>query len=178
MTSSRFDIADWSADAALTEGVLTRRFLAFCLDGILVTVLCAVLWVLLGTFGILTLGLGLPLLGLVPLIPLAYNWLSLLGGSSATPGQAMAGLRVRRDEDLGPPSPLQALVWSLGLVLTCSLGFIWFAVALITVRHRALHDLVSGLVVVRARALSASPTPPLTASRPAWNTGRGGPAFE
>ena len=178
MSYSRFDTADWSEEAALTEGVLVRRFGAFIVDGVIVTILCAVLWVLLGTFGILTLGLGMPLLGLIPFVPFAYNWLTLLGGVSATPGQAMMGLRVRRDEDLGPPSPLQALAWSIGFVLTCGLGFIWFAVALVTVRHRAIHDLVSGLVVVRARSTSS-----LTGSRPAWKTGDwksggGGRAFE
>ena len=174
MSYSRFDIDDWSGDAALTEGVLTRRFLAFLIDGLLLTFLCGALWVVFGTFGVLTLGLGLPLLGLIPLVPIAYNWLSLVGGASATPGQALLGLRVRRDDDLGRPSGLQALVWSIGFAITVGLGFIWFAVALVTVRHRALHDLISGLVVVRARAL----TSPLTEPRAGWNVDRGGPAFE
>lgn len=174
MSYSRFDIADWSEEAALTEGVLTRRVLAFLVDGFLLTCLCGALWVVLGLFGILTLGLGLPLLGLIPVVPILYNWLSILGRTSATPGQALLGLRVRRDEDLGPPTGLQALIWSIGFAITCTLGFIWFAVALVTVRHRALHDLVSDLVVVRARGLTST----LTGPPPAWKTGRGGPAFE
>jgi uncharacterized RDD family membrane protein YckC len=173
LSHSRFDIADWSDEAALTEGVLTRRLVAFLIDGVLVTLLCWVLFAVLVLFGVLTLGLGLPLLSLIPLVPIAYNWLSLLRRASATPGQALLGLRVRRDADLGPPSGLQALAWSLGFTVTCGLGFIWFAVALVTVRHRALHDLVSGLVVVRAGATSA-----LTGPGRAWKTGAGGPAFE
>lgn len=174
MSYSRFEIGDWSAEAGLTEGVLTRRVFAFLIDGLLVTVICAALWVVLGIFGVMTLGLGLPLLGLIPLVPIAYNWLALMGRSSATPGQALLGLRVRRDEDLGQPSGLQALVWSLGFVITCSLGFIWFAIALVTIRHRALHDLISGLTVVRSRAVTSA----LTEPRAAWKDGRGGAAFE
>jgi uncharacterized RDD family membrane protein YckC len=177
MSGTRFEM-DW-ADAALTRGVLVRRFVAFLVDGLLLSVLCATLWVLLGTFGVLTLGLGLPLLGLIPIVPLLYNWLSVASRASATPGQALMGLRVRRDEDLGPPTGLQGLIWSVGFAITVSLGAIWFAIAFITVRHRTLHDLVSGLVVVRTRALDgAIDAETLTRRRATWNTGDGGPAFE
>ena len=178
MNTTRFDFGDWSEEAALTDGVLTRRVLAFLVDGILLAIIGAVLFVVLGLFGLLTLGLGLPLLGLIPLVPTAYTWLFLVSGLSATPGQSLLGLAVRRDEDLGPPTSLQALVWSIGFALTCSLGFIWFAVALVTVRHRALHDLVADLVVVRARAVPGGSKSTLTATRPRWKTGGGGPAFE
>lgn len=172
MSASRFDFgpADWSADASLTDGVMVRRVFAFLIDGFVLSVICALLWVMLGAFGVLTLGLGLPLLGLIPLVPFLYNWLSLLTASSATPGQAILGLRVRRDADLGQPGGLQALVWAIGFTVTVSLGVIWFAVALITVRHRTLHDLVSGLVVVRAEAL--------TRVGVTWKSARRGPAFE
>ncbi len=153
----------------LAEGVLGRRVAAFVIDGLLCTALLAVLWLLLLTFGLLTLGLGLPLLGVLPAVPFLYNWLSLASPLSATPGQRAAGLVVRRDADLAPPTPLEALIWTAGFVVTISLGAIWFAAALVTVRHRTLHDIVSGLVVVRrsrlpTRALTATPRP-LNAAR-------------
>jgi uncharacterized RDD family membrane protein YckC len=105
-------------------------------------------------FGVLTLGLGWHLFGVLPLIPLAYNWLFLCSGLSATPGMAMMGLVVRRNEDLGPPLPLQALAFTVLFYVTLALGWIWLGVALLTVRHRTFHDMLSGLVVVRSRALT------------------------
>lgn len=154
---------------ALAQGVLTRRVLAFVVDGLLCTAVIAVLWVMLLGFGLLTLGLGLPLLGLLPAVPFLYNWLSLCSPLSATPGQRLLGLVVRRDADLGPPTPLEALIWTVGFVVTISLGAVWFAAALITVRHRALHDIAAGLCVVRRQALTARPV--------AVNAGGGNPEY-
>ncbi len=160
-------------DEILTRGVLWRRVAAFILDGVFVAVLCAGLWVLLLMFGLLTLGLGLPLLGVLPAVPLFYNWLSIASGAAATPGQALMGLTVRRDSDLAPPSGLEALVWTLGFIVTMALGAIWFAVALLTNQHRTLHDLVSGLVVVRRRALREA----LTGPGMVWDAPAGGSRY-
>jgi uncharacterized RDD family membrane protein YckC len=60
---------------------------------------------------------------------------------------------VRRDDDLLPPTMAQAIVWTLGLFVTMCAGVVWVLVALITARHRTLHDLAAGLVVTRARSL-------------------------
>ncbi len=157
------------AGDALIHGVLSRRVFAFVLDGLMIACLCGVLWLLLLVFGLLTLGLGLPLLGLVPFVPLLYNWLSVASSLSATPGQRIMGLVVRRDADLGAPTPLEALIWTAGFVVTISLGGVWFGFALLTVRHRTLHDIVSGLVVVRRKALTARPA--------FWDVSRGGPHY-
>jgi uncharacterized RDD family membrane protein YckC len=153
----------------LTEGVLGRRILAFLVDAVLVTVLCGALFVVLLALGLLTLGLSMPLLGLLPCVPVAYNWLSLASPLQATPGQRLLGLVVVRAADLAPPTVLEALVWTVGFVVTVSLGAIWLAVALVAPRHRTLHDIVSGLVVVRSRAL--------TAPAPVWNPPSGGPSY-
>lgn len=160
-------------DEALTRGVLSRRVAAFILDGIFVAILCAGLWVLLLMFGLLTLGLGLPLLGVLPAVPLFYNWLSIASGAAATPGQALMGLTVRRDADLAPPSAFEALVWTLGFIVTMALGVIWFAIAVLTHQHRTLHDLVSGLVVVRRRVLRET----LTGPGIVWDAPAGGSRY-
>ncbi len=145
-------------DARLTEGVMFRRIWAWLIDFLLVAGIVAMLWVVLVGFGLLTLGLGLPLLGLLPIVPLAYHILFVAGARSATPGQTMMDLVVRRDQDLGRPSLLQAILFTAGLWLTLGAGVIWLAAALLTTRNRTLHDLVSGVVVVRSRALSGTLT--------------------
>ena len=148
-------------DEVLTRGVLLRRLVAWVFDLVLIgLLLCVAWWVLLG-FGLMTLGLGLPLLALLPLVPFCYHLLFLAGPLAATPGQALMGLVVLRNDDFARPMPLQAVVSTLCFYLTIALGVIWLAVAALTVRRRTLHDMLAGLVVVRRRAL----TPP----GPAWN---------
>ena len=44
----------------------------------------------------------------------------------------------------------------VGFYVTLALGAVWLVVALLTTRHRTLHDLLSGLVVVRRARADAS----------------------
>ena len=165
---------DW-----LTQGVPTRRVLAFLVDLLLIAVIVATLWAAMFVFGVLTLGLGFPLLGLMPAVPPLYHYLFLASPLSATPGQVLLGLVVRRDSDLGRPDLLEALVSVVGFYVTLALGAVLLVVALVTKRRRTLHDLASGLVVVRADSLSAFAPPPrpepLTPEQAAWNMRQGGP---
>jgi uncharacterized RDD family membrane protein YckC len=141
-------------DVWLTEGVLTRRVFAWLIDALLIGLILAALWFVLLLFGLLTLGLGLPLLGVLPFVPFCYHLLFVAGPASATPGQQALGLVVRRDDDLGRPTPVQAFVFTLVFYLTLAATGLLLLFALFTVRRRTLHDLASGLVVVRARALT------------------------
>lgn len=152
-------------DDLLTRGVLLRRVLAWVLDVMLIGILCWALWFGLAVFAVITFGLGAPLLAGISTIPALYMWLGLISGLQATPGQAAFGLIVVRDDDLGPPSALQALLCVVGYYITMALGVIWVAVALLTARRRTLHDMISGLVVVRRRAFEN----PLTPSGLGWN---------
>ena len=149
-------------EPALLRDVLGRRVLAFLVDALLLAVICGAAWALLFGVGVLTLGLGFPLLALLPAVPPLYNWLSLLSPGAATPGQALLGLTVRHDADLARPTAPQALVWAIGFYVTMALGVVWLLAALFTERHRTLHDIVAGLVVVRSRAL--------TNDAAVWNT--------
>jgi uncharacterized RDD family membrane protein YckC len=147
-------------DELLTEGVMSRRVAAWFIDALLIGLLVAVLWFILFLFGLLTLGLGFGALGILPFVPFAYSVLWLLSSASATPGQRMFGLTVRRDDDLGPPTLLQALIFTLIYDLTLAFTGLLLLVALFTTRHRTLHDMASGLVVVRARRLDMLTPPP------------------
>ena len=140
---------DW-----ITAGVMTRRIVAWLLDVLLVGLILAVLWFMLLLFGVLTLGIGMPVLGVLPFVPFCYHLFFVAGPPSATPGQQALGLAVRRNDDLGPPSFAQAFVYTLVFYLTLATTGLLLLVALFTMRHRTLHDLASGLVVVRARALT------------------------
>jgi uncharacterized RDD family membrane protein YckC len=142
-------------DEFLTAGVMSRRCVAWVIDVLLIAMLIWVLWWILVMFGLLTLGLGFGAMSILPFVPFCYHFFSLLGVASATPGQRIMGLIVRRNDDFGPPTGLQAFLAVLLFYLTMATSGLLLLVALFTVRHRTLHDLVSGLVVVRVQALTA-----------------------
>ena len=145
--------APFPDDTWLTDGVRTRRVFAWFIDLLLIGLILVAFWFALLLFGLLTLGLGFPLMGILPFIPFCYHFL-FVAGSSATPGQQALGLIVRRDDDLGPPTALQALIYTLVFYLTLALTGLLLLISLFTVRKRTLHDIASGLVVVRTRALT------------------------
>ncbi len=141
-------------DDLMFRGVLSRRGVSWCIDAVLLGVALAALHVALLAVGLLTFGLGLPLLAALPAVPFLYTWLCV-ASFAATPGQALAGLSVRSDATLEPPDGLQALLYTAGYWLTLASGGLLLAVALVTPRHRALHDMLGGVVVARADALAA-----------------------
>jgi uncharacterized RDD family membrane protein YckC len=130
------------------RGVLSRRAGAFLVDSLLIG-LCgwaAALGILL--FGIVTLGFGFLLFHMIPLFPFIYYTLLLPAGG--TVGQRLFGIGLRDDTDLQRlPGFVEALVWSLLLWVSIALAFIPFLLALTNARHRAAHDVLSGLVIVR-----------------------------
>jgi uncharacterized RDD family membrane protein YckC len=157
----------WALEAKLSEGTISRRIFAFVIDGILVSGISTFLYGILFLFGVFTLGLGFPLLRVVPFVAPAYNWLSLMSPLGATPGQALLGLTVRDADDLSPPGPVAALVWTIGFYASLALWGVPFVLAFFSPRRRTAHDMVSGLVVIRARAL--------TGWLGTWNVSAGGP---
>lgn len=136
-----------------TEGVLSRRLVAWLLDLMAIGAICLLLGLIELALGLLTLGLTMPSLLLLPLVPFLYHCLTL-AALGATPGQAMMDLAVRDAKTGARPRPAQALVSTLGFYLTLATSGLWLAVALVTERHRTLHDFVSGLVVLRASRLT------------------------
>ena len=161
----------FAQDDYLTAGVLTNRCLGFLIDAVLIGLLWALLWWVLFLFGVLTLGFGFPLLTALPCVPFCYHLLSLLGSNTATPGQRMMGLTVRRNDDLGPPLVAQAVISTLLYYASFALCGLPLLLALLTTRRRTAHDLLSGLVVVRRRTLESLTPPP-----EAWNMYHGSPS--
>jgi uncharacterized RDD family membrane protein YckC len=150
-TAPRPGSYDWLWDDSLTTGVRTRRCFAWLVDLVLIGFFAMAVWWTLALIGLITFGLSWPLLSFVPLLPFAYHCLFLTGSMSATPGQAMMGLIVRRNDDFGPPTLAQAIASTLIFYLTLATTGLLLLVCLFTDRKRTLHDMVSGLVVVRTR---------------------------
>ena len=151
-------------DDLLTRGVLSRRLFAWLVDLVLLVVVYAMLGAGALVLGFITLGLGWSLLGALPIVPAAYTFLTVISPMQATPGQALFGLVVVSNDDLGPPTPAQVLIWVIVYLVTLPAMWVLALIGLLTTRRRLLHDLASGLVVVRASALPA----PLTQEAMRW----------
>jgi uncharacterized RDD family membrane protein YckC len=150
---------DIMLDAWLTRDVWPRRLIAFIIDLFLIAVLgAALVWVIF-VLGVLTLGLGFLLYHLMPLMPALYYVAWLRTQAAATPGQRLLGLTMRQDASLAWPVPErpnlgQAITWTVLLYVCFALSLIPFLLVLVTRRHRALHDLLSGLTLVHVTALN------------------------
>ncbi|MEQ8604285.1 MAG: RDD family protein [Marivibrio sp.] len=139
-------------DPALVDGITARRILGYLVDVLL-----------LGAVGVaghllvfMTLGLAAGLVyPLLVVLPLAYHTYFVASAASATPGQRLLGLEVRR-LDGGKPGLLQAFVmvalFYMTLTLTSGLLLFW---CLIDDRARCLHDIFSGTLVIRSDRLAA-----------------------
>ena len=147
----------FTVETALTNGITGRRLGGWLVDAILVGIVMVVLNVVFWILGFLTFGLGWFMLGGLWVIPIAYVFVFAASPAQATPGQTFAGLRVVRDDDLGRPTPAQALVYAVGYAVTMAAGAIWLIAAFFTRRARCLHDIVAGVAVLRADALGAAP---------------------
>jgi uncharacterized RDD family membrane protein YckC len=144
----------WALEAALSDGTISRRIVAFLLDGVFVLLATGFLWLVCLIFGLLTFGLGWALFGVLPFVAPGYNWF-WLSALAATPGQAIMGLTVRDQDDLGRPGVLAALAWTVGFYASLTIGGgLPLLLAFFNPRRRTAHDMLAGLVVVRSRALT------------------------
>jgi uncharacterized RDD family membrane protein YckC len=140
-------------DDSLTWGVPSRRIGAFLIDWLLIALVTMTVAVVFAIVHVMTLGLLHGPAHLILIIGLIYEAGWIASPAMATPGQAAVGLSTRRSDDLGRPTLVQAIAFTGLLYLTLAAGVIWLAVAFFTHRRRAIHDMISGLVVVRAGAL-------------------------
>jgi uncharacterized RDD family membrane protein YckC len=139
-------------DDSLTWGVPSRRIGAFLIDWLLIVIVTMVVSVVVAILHVMTLGLLHGPAHLILIVGLIYEAGWIASPAMATPGEAAMGLSVRRCDDLGRPTLVQAIAFTGLLYLTLAAGVIWLAVAFFTHRRRAIHDMISGLVVVRAGA--------------------------
>jgi uncharacterized RDD family membrane protein YckC len=136
-----------------TRGVLGSRIIAYLVDIVMIGLLTIVLGFVILLAGVLTLGLAwmvLPLLGLTGIL---YSTVTIGGYKQSTIGMRMMGLRVMR-ADGSPADWLTAAFQALLFYVALGSGVLLIAdlvVGLINSDRRLLHDILSGLIVVRAR---------------------------
>lgn len=135
----------------LFDGVLLRRAIGYGIDVLLLMIIFSVL----GLIVFLSFGLLAPInLLIAPFVPIAYHTF-FIGRDSATPGMKFMDLEARTWIG-GRPDYLQALVMTV--LFYASVTITWFLVLLVPLfndRRRTLHDLLSGIVVVRRSRLAA-----------------------
>ncbi len=139
--------APWRADADLflepdparLRGLLWRRAFAYFVDILLISMIS----------GLIAL-IAWPLWPVVfTLIPLAYHSLQIGGPRSATFGQRLFGVEVRR-LDGGRPPLLQAVVQTVLFYVTVTmLTPLVLFVAVFNRRKRTLHDILAGTLTLR-----------------------------
>src|SRR5215468_3493665 len=154
------DIKPHAYDAAtqpeLFDGVLARRVIAFIIDFIIISIPVVLAAMFIFAFGIVTLGLGFALYWLLPsatvIWAIVYFGATLGGPASATIGMRVMDLEMRTW--YGAPA-----YFVLGAVHVIAF---WFTVSFFTPlvllvpffneRHRLLHDILLGTVIINTRA--------------------------
>ncbi len=135
-----------------TDGVLGRRFFAYLIDLLIIFAWMALLSIVIGVFGVITLGLGWALYAvLVPGTAILYSAITVGGSRQSTIGMRMMGLRVLRLSG-GRVDWVSAGVHALLFYLAASTFLLWVLDLVIGVARddrRLGHDLVVGLMVAR-----------------------------
>ncbi len=134
----------------LFEGVRWRRAFAYLIDAICIGMIAAVVWILFALLWVLSFGmLGPALWFLFGLIPLAYHTLLVSGPHAATFGMRVFDLQLRSWSGERPVF-LQALAHTALFYLTVgATGSLILLFTLFNRRKRTLHDVLTGMLMVR-----------------------------
>ena len=147
----------------LFRGVLTRRFFAFLIDLVVLSIPVILACLFIAVFGIVTLGLGWALFWLVS--PASIIWaLVYFGSSLGGPHSATLGMRVMDLEMrtwYGAPAyfVLGAMHAVLFWVSVSFLSPLVVLVGLFNGRRRLLHDILLGTVVINSSVRMPVPQP-------------------
>ena len=138
----------------LFRGVLTRRFFAFLIDLVVLSIPVILACLFIAVFGIVTLGLGWALFWLVSpasvIWALVYYGASLGGPHSATIGMRMMDLEMRTWYGAPGYFVLGAMHAVVFWVSVSFLTPLILLVGLFNGRRRLLHDIILGTVVINS----------------------------
>lgn len=150
----RADVFDPDVHPELFTDILSRRLLAFAIDAIIVIVATVPAFLAVAVLGILTFGLGWLLFPFVfAIVALGYLAVTLGGDESATIGMRSAGIEMRT---LGGERMYPLLAVLQGLVFWVLTGFLTpliLIVGLMSNRHRLLHDMLLGTIMLNSTPL-------------------------
>jgi uncharacterized RDD family membrane protein YckC len=144
------------ANPELFEGVLARRVMAFLIDVIVIVVPLVFAWIFVFIFGLVTLGLGWTLFWMFSpasvIWALFYYGLTLGGPRSATIG--MRAMEIEMRTWYGAPAyfVLGAVHAIVFWVTVSFLSPFILLVGLFNSRHRLLHDMLVGVVMINSPA--------------------------
>jgi uncharacterized RDD family membrane protein YckC len=154
---------DPATNPELFEGVLARRVIAFLIDVIVIVIPLIAGWMFIFVFGLVTFGLGWALFWLLSpgsvLWAIVYYGVTLGGPASATLGMRAMDIEMRTW--YGAPAyfvlgAVHAIVfWISVSVLT---PFV-LVVGLLNARHRLLHDMLVGTVLINNAKRAATLRP-------------------
>lgn len=131
--------------AAALAGVRTRRMMAVLFDLIVVGLLAATIWIVLGIVSFGLLWFILP--PLFPIIAFFYNGLTVSGYRMATPGMRAMDLEMRLTDGSRVPF-INAAVHAVLFYVSWMFPPI-LIVSLLDGQKRCLHDMLAGVVVTR-----------------------------
>jgi uncharacterized RDD family membrane protein YckC len=148
------------ANPELFEGVLARRVVAFLIDVVVIAIPLILGWMFIFVFGLVTFGLGWGLFWLMSpgsaLWALVYYGMTLGGPASATLG--MRAMEIEMRTWYGAPAyfvlgAVHAIVFWISIsVLTPFILLVGFFNA----RHRLLHDMLVGTILINNPSRAAS----------------------
>jgi uncharacterized RDD family membrane protein YckC len=147
-------VYDPARDADLFDGILSKRIVAFIIDAVMIVALMIPAALLVGIFGLVTLGIGWLLFSpLFAIVALGYIALTLGGSRSATLGMQIAGVEMRTWSGQ-KMFPLLAILHAILFWVSVSvLTPLVLLVGLFTARRQLLHDLLLGVVALNAEPL-------------------------
>src|SRR6476659_1726172 len=139
------------AQAQSFDGVIGKRFAAFLIDAVIISLLWLLAVFVVAILGIVTLGLAWLLFGAIfPIVGLGYNALTIGGPNSATIGQRLMGLEWRTWFG-GKVSPLVAAFHALLFWFSFVVFFPILLWCLFDQQKRCLHDIFAGVVAINRR---------------------------
>jgi uncharacterized RDD family membrane protein YckC len=140
----------------LFAGVLTKRFFAFLIDLVVLSIPIVLISIFILIFGVITLGLGWLLFGLISPVAviwaLVYYGASLGGVHGATVGMRTMGIQMRTRTGDRPYFMLGAIHAILYWLSVSFLTPFIVLVGLFNGRRQLLHDMILGTVIVNTHA--------------------------
>jgi uncharacterized RDD family membrane protein YckC len=154
------------ANPELFEGVLARRIIAFAIDVLVISIPVVFGAMFIFLFGLITLGLGWLLFWLLSpgaiIWALCYYGMTMGGPASATLGMRAVDLEVRTWYGAPCYFLLGAVHAVVFWVTVSALTPLVLLVGLLNSRHRLLHDILLGTVVINNEERAAA------LRRPGW----------